>query len=99
MVQAVYENTPPSELEELATRHLEKSQLDKTLQNLVQWIPQCTHESLIESMHLMDTRCSKLKEEIEYVLSCHEMASNYLLAVRSLDPRFWLRYSRRDRKR
>jgi hypothetical protein len=75
MVQGAYEATPSSELEEIATQHLEKSQLDKTLQNLVQWIPQCTRQSIIESMHLIVTRCSELEKEIEYVLSFHVMTS------------------------
>ena len=61
----VYEASPSSELEEMALLELEKSQIDKALQNLVQWIPQCTRQSLMESMRLMVTRCSELEKEIE----------------------------------
>ena len=75
VVQEVYEDSSYSALEELATSLLEKSQLDKTLQNLVQWIPQCTRQSFIESMRLMATRCSELEKEIEYAPSCHMMTS------------------------
>ena len=69
MVQGIYEVTSSEELEEMATQYLEKTQPDKTLHNLVQWIPQCTRQSNIESMHLMIRRCAELEKEIEYVLS------------------------------
>ena len=62
-----------SKLEESATRRLEKSQLDETLRNLVQWVPKCTRQSTLESVRLLGTRCSELEKEIEYVLCCHTM--------------------------
>ena len=73
--QALYKDSSSSAVEELVTSDLEESQLDKTLQNLVQWIPQCTRQSSIESMRLMATRCSELKKEIEYAPSYHMMTS------------------------
>lgn len=75
MVQEVYEATSSSDLEEMATQYLEETQPDKTLQSLVQWVPQCTRESITETMRMMVTRCSELKNGIEYVLSCHVMTS------------------------
>lgn len=75
MGQKGYEAASPSGLEERATQYLEQTQPDRALQNLVQWVPQCTRQSIIQSMHLMVTRCSELEKEIEYVVSCHMMTS------------------------
>lgn len=70
MLQQVYDAI---ESEESVIRHLKESHLDETLQNLVQWVPQNTRQSAIESVRLMGIRCSELEKEIEYVLCCHVM--------------------------